>query len=160
MEEEIYVPTVEELHYAIIAFVLAVSVVAFHRGREFGPKRFSFVSRQLGREFSERISITDAEAVMADFEGDSLSALGALYEEMVYIATKYHRFAADAGIEYAIPGGANYFEEEVGNMFDDEAIKDIGTVKGSIDKLMSKLPKWAQKIIEAIMEALKLTRGG
>lgn len=97
---------------------------------------------------------------MADFEGISLSALGTLYEEMIYIASKYQRFAADAGIEYVIPGGANYFDEEVGNMFDDDAVKDIGTVKGSIDKLMSKLPKWAQRILEAIMEALKLTKGG
>lgn len=160
MEEEIYIPTVEELRYAIIAFVLAICVVAFHRGREFGPGRFSFVSRHLGREFSESISNTDAEAIMSDFEGPSLFALGALYEEMIYIATKYQRFAADAGIEYVIPSGANYFAEEVGDMFDDEAIKDIETVKGSIEKLMSKLPKWAQKILEAIMEALKLTRGG
>jgi hypothetical protein len=160
MEEEIYIPTAEELRDAIIAFVLAVCVVAFHRGREFGPSRFSFVSRHLGLQFSEQIRIADAEALMSDFDEASLSALGALYEEMIYIATKYHRFAADAGIEYVIPGGANYFDEEVGDMFDDDAIKDIGTVKGSIDKLMSKLPKWAQKILEAIMEALKLTKGG
>ena len=160
MDEEIYIPSAEELRLAIIAFVLAVCVVAFHRGREFGPKRFSFVAKYLGREFSERISVDDAEAIMSDFEDLSLPALGALYEEMIYIANKYKRFATDAGIEYVIPNGANHFGEEVGDMFDDEAIKDIGTVKGSIDKLMGKLPKWAQKILEAIMEALKLTRGG
>jgi hypothetical protein len=160
MEEEIYQPSAEELRLALIAFVLATCAVAFYRGQEFGPKRFAYISRQLGLEFKNQISLEDVQELMSDFEESSLSALGTLYEEMIYIATKYHRFAEAAGIEYVIPEGGNHFFEESGEFFDGDAIGDIGTVKGSIDKLMAKLPKWAQKILEAIMEALKLTKGG
>jgi len=160
MEEEIYLPSVEEFRDALIAFVLAVSVVAFHRGREFGPKRFSFVARHLADEFRERFTLGDAEAIISEFREDSMSSLGALYEELIYIAWSYNRYAADAGVELSIPSGEAVFGEEVGDMFDDQTVKDIGTVKGSIGALMSKLPKWAQKILEALLEALKLTRGG
>jgi len=160
MEQEIYSPSVEEFRDALIAFVLTVSVVAFHRGHKFGPKRFSFVARHLADEFRERFTLQDEGEIISEFREDSKSSLGALYEELIYIAWRYNCYAADAGVVLSIPSGEAEFGEEVGDMFNDQTIKDIGTVKGSIGTLMSKLPKWAQKILEAILEALKLTRGG
>jgi hypothetical protein len=160
MEEPIYAPSPEEFRLALVAYVLAVSSVAFHRGREFGPVRMAYVARQLADEFAARFMAGDAMAVMADFSGDSQTALGALYEELVYIACRYRNSARDAGIELVIPGNTQVFDEEVGNVFSDQALGEIETVKDSLSWLLEKMPKWAQRIVEALLEALKLTRGG
>ena len=160
MEEPIYAPSPEEFRLALVAFVLAVSSVAFHRGREFGPVRMAYVARQLADEFAARFMAGDAMAVMADFSGDSQTALGALHEELVYIACRYRNSARDAGIELVIPGNTQVFDEEVGNVFSDQALGEIETVKDSLSWLLEKMPKWAQRIVEALLEALKLTRGG
>ena len=68
--------------------------------------------------------------------------------------------ATDAGIELVIPGNTQVFDEEVGNVFSDQALGEIETVKDSLSWLLEKMPKWAQRIVEALLEALKLTRGG
>jgi hypothetical protein len=160
MDEDIYSPSVEEFRLALIAFVLAVSSVAFHRGREFGPQRMAYIARHLADEFSNRITERDAALMMADFPEASRTSLGALFEELVYIACRYSKSARDAGIELVIPGNTAVFDGEMGNVFSDEALDDIETVKDSISWLLEKMPKWAQRIVEALLEALKLTRGG
>lgn len=160
MEEDIYSPSVEEFRLAFVAFMLAVSSVAYHRGRKFGPKRMAYVARSLAKEFSEKFTARDAELLMADSAEGSRGPLGTLFEEFIYIACRYSKSMKDAGMNVDIPGNTGNFEGEIGNPFSDEALDDIETVKGSIAKLLEKLPKWAQRIIEALMEALKLTRGG
>lgn len=134
-------------------------LLRFIEGREFGPERFSYVARHLADEFSERFTLQDAEVIISEFREDSMSSLGTLYEELIYIAWRYDHYAADAGVMLSIPSGEAVFGEEVGDMFDEQTVKDIGIVKGSITTLMSKLPKLARKILEALLEALKLTRG-
>ncbi len=160
MEEDIYFPDAKEFRLAFIAFMLTVSSVAFHRGRKFGPKRMAYIARHLANEFSEKFSDEDAKQVIADHAEHSRKSLGALFEEFIYIAYKYRKSAMDAGIEVVIPGNTRVFTGERGRVFSDEAIDEIETVKGSIGWLLEKLPKWAQRIVEALMEALKLTRGG
>ncbi len=160
MEKDIYSPSADEFRLAIVAFVLAVSSVAFHRGREFGPRRMAYIAKHLAAEFAERFTVKDADQAMAGLAEDSSRALGALFEEFVYIACKYRKSAKDAGITLTIPGNTSVFDGEEGNVFSDEAIDDIETVKGSVSWLLEKLPKWAQRIVEVLLEALKLTRGG
>lgn len=160
MEEDIYSPSVEEFRLALIAYVLAASSVAFHRGREFGPRRMAYIARHLADEFATRLTAMDAENAIGNLSGDSRRALGALFEELVYIACKYNKSARDAGITLTIPGNTTVFAEETGNVFSDEAVDDIETVKGSIGWLLDRLPKWAQRIVEVLLEALKLTKGG
>ena len=41
----------------------------------------------------------------------------------------------------------------------DRAVDDFETVTGSVEKLMKKLPKWLQRVLDVLLEALKLTRG-
>ena len=67
MNEDIYSPSAKEFRLAFVAFVLAVSSVAYHRGREFGPKRMAYVARHLANEFSEKFTERDAEQLLADF---------------------------------------------------------------------------------------------
>ncbi|RZU98548.1 hypothetical protein [Spiribacter vilamensis] len=160
MEQDIYSPNPDEFRDAFIAFMLTVSSVAFHRGCEFGPMRMAYIAQYLAHEFKDRFSVEDAAIVMEDIGADSELALGALFEEFVYIACKYKNSADMANIDITIPGNTSDFDEETGNAFSDEAIQDIETVNGSIGRLLAKLPKWAQRIVEAILEALKLTRGG
>jgi len=159
MEEEIYSPSIEEFRLAFIAFVLAAGSVAFHRGREFGPRRLAYIAKHLADEFAGRFTTSDAEQAMVGL-GDSKRVLGALFEEFVYIACKYNKSASDAGINLVIPGNTTNFAGETGNVFSNEAVDDIETVKGSIGWLLEKLPKWAQRIVEVLLEALKLTKGG
>lgn len=120
----------------------------------------AYIALYLANEFNDRFSVEDAAVLMEDVAADSERALGALFEEFVYIACKYKKSADNANIELTIPGNTIDFDEETGNAFSDEAIQDIETVTGSIGRLLAKLPKWAQRIVEAILEALKLTRGG
>jgi len=160
MEEDIYSPSAEEFRLALIAFVLVASSVAFHRGRESGPRRMAYIAKHLANEFKERLTTKDAEEAIGSVANDSRRTLGALFEELIYIACKYNKSAREAGIELTIPGNTTVFDGEIGNVFSDEAIDDIETVKGSISWLLEKLPKWAQRIIEVLLEALKLTKGG
>ena len=158
MDDSINIPSADEFRLAFIAFMLVASSVAFHRGRKFGPERMAYIARQLANEFAERFTVRDAERVMAWF-GTDLRPLGALYEEFIYIACRYSKSASDAGVKLAVPGNVAVFAKERGNVFSDTAVNEIETVKGSISWLLEKLPKWAQRIVEALMEALKLTRG-
>lgn len=159
MDRDIYSPSAEDFRLAFIAFMLAVSSVAFRRGSKFGPKRMAYIARHLANEFSEKFTVTVAEQVMADFAEDSRKPLGALFEEFIYIACRYNDSAKDTGIKLVIPGNKLLFETERGDVFSDDALDEIETVKDSIKWLLEKLPKWAQRIVEALMEALKLTRG-
>jgi hypothetical protein len=159
MEEDIYYPSVEEFRLAFIAFVLAASSVAILRARRFGPMRLAYISRQLADEFAGSFTANDAGQAMAGLE-NSKRVLGALFEEFVYIACKYRTCASEAGLNLVIPGNIANFADERGDALSDEAVDDIETVKGSIAWLLEKLPKWAQRIVEVLLEALKLTKGG
>jgi hypothetical protein len=158
IEDDVYSPSAEEFRMALIAFMLTAGSIAYHRGREFGPKRFSYIATNLANEFSERFTINDAEIVIADF-ADSKRSLGTLFEELIYVAFKYRKSAEDAGITVVIPGDTTVFPREMGNVMSKEAVGDVEIVKDSLKFLLEKLPKWAQRIIEALMEALKITRG-
>jgi hypothetical protein len=159
MEQRIHAPDAREFQRGMVAFVLTVGAIAYVRAREFGPRRMGYVARQLALEFQERFTEEHAQAVVADFE-DAPTALGALFEELVYIACKYREHASNAGLDIVVVGNQDDFATESGNAFSQDVIEEIDIVKGSIAKLLEKLPRWAQRIIEALMEALKLTRGG
>lgn len=160
MDRPISSPSANDFQLAFIAFILAASSVAFLRGSEFGPKRMAHIAKHLAHEFARRFSIEDAIQIMKSFEDDhSRNALGTLFEEFIYVACRYRQSARDAGIELVIPGEITLFDGELGNAFSKDAVEEIETVKSSISRLLEKLPKWAQRIIEALMEALKLTRG-
>lgn len=158
MEQRVQAPDAREFQRGMVAFVLTVGAIAYVRSRDFGPRRMGLVARQLAQEFGERFTEGDAQAVVADFD-DAQTALGALFEELVYIACKYREHASNAGLDIVVVGNQDDFATESGNAFSKEVIEEIDIVKGSIAKLLEKLPRWAQRIIEALMEALKLTRG-
>lgn len=159
MEQRIVAPSSEDFRRGLIAFVQTVGAVAVLRSQHAGPRRMGYVARHLADEFTRRLAPEDARAVVLDFD-DARSALGALFEEFVYIACRYRAAAEQIGITVAIPGNTIDFDEESGDPLGRDVIEEIETVRGSIAKLLEKLPRWAQRLIEALMEVLKLTRGG
>jgi hypothetical protein len=99
---------------------------------------------------------------MANDDKEKIS-LGILYEEMQYISWKYKDSLEIAGLEvpeyiYAMEEPVQFADQE-GHPGDANAIGDVEIVTGSVKSILDKLPKWVRKIIDAIMEALKLTRG-
>jgi hypothetical protein len=169
MDRAISTPTKDEFHFALIWFVSTLVHVISRRSRTFGPRRFQFSSSQLGREFSTRLGVGDLREIADDFaEAEEFSSLGFLYEELLYICWKYGRAVVpeqEAELEGAPRpkverlAAVLFQEEDSGGIFGEGVVDDIDTVKGSIDTLLKKLPKWAHRIIEVLLEVLKLTRG-
>jgi len=93
-----------------------------------------------------------------DDEDDAFAAW-AILMEMNYVSYRY-RSAVSADFRAVnVEEFERYFAGEDGDPLSKQALDDIKTVKGSIEKILDKLPKPLKKIMEAIMEALQLTRG-
>lgn len=145
--------------------LLTVAAIATYRARNYGPERFGELSQHVAKllaEASHSDALSSSVAEMAEDEHEKIS-LGILYEELLFISWRYRRTFELAGMQTpdvitAMSPPPQYPDEE-GHPDDPDVISDIETVKGSIQSLLDKLPRWMQKAIEVILEALKLTRG-
>jgi len=157
-------PSPREFGIAWETFFLVVSAIATFRANEYGPRRFGELARHASKFLSEA-SVSD-EIVsliesMAENDKEKIS-LGILYEEMQYISWKYQEVFEDLDIEVpeAISSmGGQFEDEEVGDASDPNVIKDVKNVVGSVKAILDKLPPWIRKAVDAILEALQLTRG-
>jgi len=159
------IPTPEEFGAAWSAFFLTIAAIATYRGRNYGPERFGELSQHASRllvEAAHSDGLLSSVAEMAEDEHEKVS-LGILYEELVFISWRYRRTFELGGMQtpdvIVVMSPPTQFPNEDGHPDDPDVIDDIETVKGSIQSLLDKLPRWMQKTIEVILEALKLTRG-
>ena len=157
--ETMNAPDSQELHQALTSFITTAAGVAYTRSKQYGPTRFSLLSEKLAGSFVEQFSVDDANELISDFDEKSISALTAIYEELVYISKRYEWCGRELNSNMVIPGPASEYEGDEGDPFSEDAVKEIDVVKGSLGYILDKLPKWAKRILEAIMEALKISRG-
>lgn len=162
---ELVIPTPEEFGAAWSAFFLTVSAIATYRAERYGPRRFGELSDHAARQLVEAADSDDLLSSVADMAGDEHEkvSLGILFEELIFVSWRYRRTFELAGMEtpeaVAVMSPPPHFRDEEGHPDDPDVIDDIETVKNSIQSLLDKLPRWMQKAIEVILEALKLTRG-
>lgn len=166
LEREVVVPSPGEFSIVWEAFFIVVSAIATYRANEFGPRRFGELSvhaATLLRTAANSREMNLLINAMAHSDKER-TTLGILYEEMQYISWKYRGVAEDYLQQrfevFEAMGEPPQFSGESGYADDADVVGDIETVACSITSILDKLPPWIRKAIEAIMEALKLTRGG
>lgn len=159
------IPTPEDFGAAWSAFFWTVSAIATFRAKKYGPERFGKLSQHAARlldEAGHSDDLLSSVAEMAEDEHEKVS-LGILYEELLFVAWRYRGAFELAGVQtpdvIILMSPPPQFANEEGHPDDPDAVDDIETIKGSIQKLLDKLPRWMQKAIDVILEALKLTRG-
>lgn len=159
------IPTPEEFGAAWSAFFLTVAAISTYRANKYGPERFGELSQHAARllvEAGHSYDLLSSVAEMAEDEREKVS-LGILYEELLFVSWRYRRTFELAGMQtpdvIIVMSPPPQFPDEEGHPDDPDVIDDIETVRGSIQSLLDKLPRWMQKAIEVILEALKLTRG-
>lgn len=160
MASPIHEPDPHEFRQILLVFVWTTACLVSLRSREFGPQRMATVAQALAREFDEQFHEGLVHEVLGEPLEISRVAMGALFEEMVYIACKYERARRDMGVELSIPGNTQDYQDVRGSAFTKDAVDDIETVKGSIDWFLKKLPKPLRDVLDALLEALKLAHGG
>lgn len=170
--ESVLIPSPQEFCVVWDTFFLVVSAVASGRAQEAGPERFGELSvhaARLLRSDAAREEVATIAMAMVENPLESVS-LGILYEEMQYLSLKYRDVAEryldeDMQVFEELAQSAHFFADQAitdsWDALDDEnLIGDIDTVAGSIKSILDALPSWIRKAIDAILEALKLTRGG
>jgi hypothetical protein len=163
---EVIIPSPEQFSEAWVAFFTTVAAIALYRASRFGPEyRFGELAihaADLLEKAKDDEEFTLMIKEMAEHIYEKVS-LGILYEELLYISYKYKKTFQMAQIETPTVikemEEPKYFSGEGGDPGNADAIDDIEVVTSSVQKLLDKLPNWLRKAIEAIMEALKLTRG-
>ena len=150
--------TCDQLRESLIAFYIASSSVAFVRNAHIKIESFKNLSLNLGETFRNNFKDSHAEEILGDFYDFSAIALTTIYEEMLYVSKRYESCIRDAFPDFILPVAANKYSGG-GDPLSEESVKEIDVVKGSVAFILEKLPRWAQKILEAIMEMLKISRG-
>lgn len=160
MASTIQQPDTGEFRQALVVFVWTAACVTSLRCRELGPRRMATVAMELAMEFEERFNPGLAREVLNGPLEISRTAMGALFEELVYIACKYERAREQMDVTLAVVGNVQDYQDVRGSAFSREAVDDIETVKDSIAWFLDKLPKPLRDVLDALLEALKLSRGG
>ena len=160
------IPTPKQFGEAWGAFFATVSAIAQYRANGKGAeKRFGELAIHAADLLEQAKDDAAFMAMVSEMIGHQYEkiSLGILYEELLYISYKYK--AAFQAAEMMEPEvirlleQSHYFNSQPGELDGSDAIDDIEVVKGSIQNILDKLPGWLRNLIEAIMEALKLTRG-
>ena len=79
--------------------------------------------------------------------------------EMLYVAFRYRRLLPEESRKVVASVEERFAGVQEGDPTAPGAVDDIETVKGSIERQIKKLPKWLQRVLEVLMELLKLTKG-
>ncbi len=160
VEKTMAAPNVSQLREALLSFYTVSAGVAHARAREYGPERFSLISRNLSQSFADNLTIQEVEKAIEDFDEKSNMALATIYEELAYITKRYESYGRSLNEEMIMPELAAEYDVEQGSAFDDDTVKEIDVVKGSLNFVLKKLPKSAQRMLDVLMEILKIARGG
>lgn len=146
---------------ALLIFFETMQSVAKVRAEQSG---LLWVSASIDN-FTQAFGEMDTETLGLDdymFEAEdpvSAAAMHMLEMEMYYIAYAHREYLSERTRDSLQAVAENFSDVGFANPLSDKSMEDIETVKGSIEKLLDKLPGWAKKMMEVLMEALKLTRG-
>ena len=162
-KNELYVPTPEEFRHAFWNFVVTTGLVIGIRASHTEKPRFGELGDHLCEEFVARQrEEIDMRSIQETTKAASVTALATIYEEMVFIACAFQHCTEteEKRLELSDSVTPKYYKNIQLDPVSEEAVDAIETVKDSIEKVLDHLPWWVKKILEALMEMLKLTRGG
>ncbi len=140
-------------------FVRAAAAVAARRGEAGGVPRLGLLAVSAASAVREQILSADSQALVEDTLNNPAESVSLylLVEEMEYYAWRYR--AALPEIQREVQAGPALWGVGVGHILSDDAVDDAETVVGSVEKILDKLPGPLKKVMQALLEALKLTRG-
>lgn len=159
IEEALLLPNGFELHQAFISFFTVSAGVAYYRANEYGPDRFALIAKTLAQTFSVQLTSEEIEQTIIDFDEKSNISLAVIYEELAYISKRYEQYGRMIDEEMIMPSMADNYDGEQVNTLNSDNVKELDVVKGSLTFVFDKLPKWVQRILDVLMEVLKITRG-
>lgn len=158
------VPTSGQLWAAYVRFGYTVAAVTIFRDRAGGESWISPAVAQLAQHASRHMSEEMWDDVVRIHGELGAPALAGLFLEITHVNLRFEPVATDLfGTEFLpdIDEGAREFIGTIGKAdpFARRDVDQIEIVYGSIEKLLKRLPKWLQKVMEVVMELLKLTHG-
>jgi hypothetical protein len=98
------------------------------------------------------------ELAPEDDDPATQAAFAMLENEMLYLASSLYDHVSDLS-QNTLGPVQDRFTGYVIDPLDDSFVNGADVVTGSVKALFDKLPKWLQRILEVLMEALKLTKG-
>ena len=145
---------------ALRAFLDTLIAVAAWRGEDF-RQVWVVESAKAIRSAMEQGPIWATMEDLIPDEDDLLSkvAFDVLETEMLYVAFRYRRLLPEESRKVVASVEERFAGVQDGDPTAPDAVDDIETVKGSIERQIKKLPKWLQRVLEVLMELLKLTKG-
>jgi len=155
-------PTPAQLTSALADFARTVEAVALARAQEYGPAWVLEAGAFTNVAVEDARQIVNDETILQNLQDEideSPAACGILWVELFAVNYRPRELS---GIEIDIDGApipVAVVEMADPDHLSEQSVKDLETVKGSIEKILSKLPAWLRKLMEALMEILKLTRG-
>jgi hypothetical protein len=156
-------PTGVELRTALNGFAVAVAAVAIVQSRDTGPRWIEGELPPVVSNFVKNFSDEDANRIVADFGPIDSPALAFLYVELLHYAWRHAPLVEAVGDllpETAIDlSGSAVTGEAQTDAPDVRSVKDAVVMQGSIEFLLAKLPWPLRRLVDAIMEALRISRG-
>lgn len=152
-------PAPENLGRALFAFVHTMAAVASLRGERSGLGWIISASGLLAGVDEMATPIDSVELSPEDEDAATKAAFSVLETEMLYIAFRYRQLLSGDSLNIADSVAERFQGVQPGNPLEDRVVDEIDKVKGSIEQLIKRLPKWLQRVADVLMEMLKLTKG-
>ena len=151
-------PATPQLNIALLVFLETMAVVAQARARATNMDWLNDAIQDLWRGTQEM-----QNDIPESFDDDwddpaSRAAARVLGLELMYIGYR-HRDLLSEDTRAVVDEFADIFPTiEIADPLTDEAVEALEVGKGSIEKLIKKMPKWLQRVMEVLMEAIKILR--
>lgn len=151
-------PAAPQLNVGLLVFLETMTVVAQARARAARMDWLNDAVEGVWRGTQEM-----QNDIPGTFDGDwddvaSRAAARVLGLELMYIGYR-HRDLLSEEHRAVVEEFADIFPTvEIADPLTDEAVDVLEVGKGSIEKLIRKMPKWLQRVMEVLMEAIKILR--
>lgn len=155
-------PSPEQLVSSLVDFTRTIEAVTHARARAFGPQWLA------ESQFLGETGVGDAQRIFDDvafFEwltsdiARAPTAYAILWAELFALNYAHKGLSGVVLDEDEAPIEVIYLQTEEVEPSSERAVKDLETAQGSVEKIIDRLPPWLKKLMEAMMELLKLSRG-
>lgn len=157
-------PTGQRLAVCLNLFLSAMASVATRRAGEAGPAWITHMAPRYLNALHEYLDGQALEVALQDFDERDAAALTGLQVEMVYYARCYapDLFATlnESDLQEIQPVSSIVGSPPPMDPFVRAAVDDADTIRGSLDFLLDKLPWWLRRVVDVILQAIKMAHGG
>jgi hypothetical protein len=162
MPREVFVPSTEQFASALADFTRTIEAVTRARASEYGPAWLAASPHLAGLAALDAQQIVD-DADFIQWLGLDIeaapTAYAILWAELFAVNYIHRELSGFIFDEELAPVDVMYFQDDASNPWSERTVKDLEVVQGSVEKIIDRLPPWLKKLMEAMMELLKLSRG-